>query len=142
MKSWINGAYRSKAFTGPPLNNGLINATGNGSISCNIGVAQIKPTKINLSLFGRLDGEFGEVAVAACGAGVACCCCRRQRVATDALQQFGHICIGVLTQDVEQLDKVTNDLTRRQMRVGSHTTELDLEEVNQVVLGECGVQPK
>ena len=48
--------------------------------------AQIKPAKINLSLFGRLDGEFGEVTVAACGIGVACCGCRCQRVAADALQ--------------------------------------------------------
>ena len=46
----------------------------------------VEPTKINLSLFGRLDGEFGEVTVAVCGAGVACCGCRRQRVATNALQ--------------------------------------------------------
>ena len=87
-----------KSVMGPPLINGSINATGNGSISCNIGVAQIKPTKINLSLFGRLDGEFGEVAVAVCGAGVACCGCRCQRVAADALQQLGHVGIGVLTQ--------------------------------------------
>ena len=103
---------------------------------------QIKAAKIDLSLFGRLDGEFGEVAVAVCGAGVACCGCRCQRVAADALQQLGHVCIGVLAQDIEQLDKVTDDLTRRQVRIGSHAAKLNLEKVYQVVLGKRGVQPK
>jgi hypothetical protein len=54
------------------------------------------------------------------------------------LQQLGHICIGVLTQDIEQLDKVTDNLTRRQVRVGSHAAELNLEKVHQVVFGKRG----
>ena len=54
------------------------------------------------------------------------------------MQQLGHVGIGVLTQDIEQLDKVTDDLTRRQVRIGSHAAKLNLEEVHQVVLGKRG----
>ena len=52
------------------------------------------------------------------------------------MQQLGHVGIGVLTQNVEQLDKVADDLTGRQVRVGSHAAKLNLEEVHQVVLGK------
>ena len=45
---------------------------------------------------------------------------------------------GVLAQDIEQLDKVTDDLTRRQVRIGSHAAKLNLEKVYQVVLGKRG----
>ena len=54
------------------------------------------------------------------------------------MQQLGHVGIGVLTQDIEQLDKVADDLARRQMRIGSNAAELNLEEVHQVVLGKRG----
>ena len=54
------------------------------------------------------------------------------------MQQLSHVCIGILAQDIEQLDKVADDLTRRQMRIGSHAAKLNLEEVHQVVLGKRG----
>ena len=63
--------------------------------------------------------------------------CRRRRFAAARPRR-----IGVLAQDIEQLDKVADDLTGRQVRVGSHAAKLNLEEVHQVVLGKRSVQPK
>ena len=83
----------------------------------------------------RLDRELGEGCVhvirARCNGGGAHGA--RELV---CLEQGVHVCVRVLAHDVQKLDEVADDLTRREVRVCAHASKLNLEKAHELRLCE------